>query len=496
MADNNAAIADLLPAITDPLGQAGIDPNDALRDIPGAMAKLNGTADAPEPAWFEEAQNIAPPRPGTPTGRFSQNGNPLPSGLHTPQNPTDMPDAALAPASPPAAPAVPASVTPTGDPTTPKPVPSWADLQRTNVTKGMNSLDTGDAALEAMRQQPDLATQTATLEAQRARDAAPLDPSNYKPTFGQKLLRGVTAAARGGFTTPLALAGVINPKLVGQPGYNDPTRQYTIDTSRRAAEVSSDDQQLTKAAADWKALSDRQKALATDTRSQADSRKGIATEINGQENAENNSPEGKAGTETAEFAARGTQADSMGLKGPQRTMFITNGRLPDPKQPTAEDNAMWQATQAWHRDNPGKQPGVADVNDIQQSARGLLGGRTNPNADSDAQSIVADATGKKQEFANSTTRNSDGTYTDDKGNPMTAQQFTDKINQFALDANKQLAPKGYKIDDNGTMVSTKPASKSSAPIPQPPGADVKVPGPDRKLHWGNSKTRQIYGLAE
>jgi hypothetical protein len=60
-------------------------------------------------------------------------------------------------------------VTPSGN-TTDAP---WADLQRQNVTSGMALLDKGDKALQTMQDLPDLSTQTAGLEAKRAKDATP-----------------------------------------------------------------------------------------------------------------------------------------------------------------------------------------------------------------------------------------------------------------------------------------------------------------------------------
>lgn len=322
MADGNDAVyADLLDSLS-PLTKAGIDPDDARMDRAGTMDKLLGPA---EPAPWYEAQNDVPPRPGS-----SPNGNALPPGLNSRvQAPQDAPEAdgPDAPATTPtgqtipvgtarriatdpsgtstnapdAAP-VPAGVTPSGNATVAPPKPSWADLQRQNVTSGMASLDKSDQALQTMQNQPDLASTTKNLEAQRQNQAQPLpayDPqtgkllSEYKPTVGQRLARGVEGFARAG------ILGAVDPKIGGGEAYGAPNSAYQREVQQRGGRVASLDQQIKNAADNWKATSDRAKATATDRRANADARGKISTEITGQEGIPIRQQEADAQTQNA-----------------------------------------------------------------------------------------------------------------------------------------------------------------------------------------------------
>lgn len=367
MADEN--YADLLPSLS-PLD----DPDAAMLDRKGTMEKLLGPV-TPEPqSWLDRAR-------AADTSQQASVGGPAPTSN------------TLASAAPAATPAVPAGVTPTGDASG---TPSWADLQRQNVTKGMASLDRGDASLQAMQNAPDLGSQTADLEAQRANDAAPISAydqngkvqSQYKPSFGQRLMRGVGAFARGG------IIGAVDPEAVGATAYGAPNKQFTRDVDQQGQRVKSDDQQLANAAANWKAVNDRTAALAKETRAQADSRKGISTEITSQQgipirqqeadartaDAYNSSPEGKA--EAAKelnaqtLTSRGTQADQLKLSGTNRVLFLANGKIPDPRQPTAEEIAQAQATKVFTQENGHPPQTLADYTKVRQAAKGESGGTT------------------------------------------------------------------------------------------------------------------------
>lgn len=371
MADDTA-YADLLPALS-PLE----DPDAAMLDRKATMAKLLGT-DGPTapPSWLDQmkaAQQSAPTETASAT---------------PPVPPTAAPDSA----SPSAA--VPAGVTPSGSTTS---APSWADLQRQNVTKGMASLDKGDASLQSVQDQPGLDSQTSALEAQRAKDAATIDPkaAQYKPSFGQRLMRGAEGVLRGGVLTPAAVLGAIDPSAVGGTAYGAPNKQYGLDVQKQQGTVASDDQQLSNAAANWKAANDRAKALATEQRSNADARGKLSTEITGQQNAEtsaaktpieketadaqtaeayNKSPAAKAATTEAEFTAAVKQADTLGLKGTNRTLFLANGKIPDPRQATDDEIATSQATHAFTQENGHPPQTLAEYASVRAAAKGQAGG--------------------------------------------------------------------------------------------------------------------------
>lgn len=371
---SDAAYADLLPALS-PLE----DPDAAMLDRKATMAKLLGTdGQAAPPSWLDQIK----------------------AGMQ--DDPTQTASAAppAQPAAQPTAAPVPAGVTPSGSVTKPS-------LSAQNAaTIGTMQGDYGKASQDVQREadQPDIGTQTASLEAQRAKDAAPInayDPTTgkllaaYKPSFGQRLMRGAEGVLRGGVLTPAAILGAIDPTAVGGTAYGAPNAQLGRDQQQQQGRVASDDQQLQNAAANWKSANERLKQVANDRRALATMGKDVTganveqqkvpidqqNADTGSQNADtaaavayNNSPAAKAATTQAEFEAAQKQADTLGLKGTNRTLFLANGKIPDPRQATSEDIALSQATAAWHRDNPGKEPGLKDVMSIRQAIQGKTAG--------------------------------------------------------------------------------------------------------------------------
>lgn len=370
--------ADLLDALS-PLTAAGIDPDEARMDRAGTMAKLMPDDDA-QPSWADKARQdyedqqqqaapaAAPQDDGTPAPapQLSPNGNPLPPGLNSRQ--------------PQPTPAVPASVTPTGDAST----PSLADRNSRSIDIMETNLERASNDVQNEAAQPDLATQTKTLEQMRANaqarqvaDENPYDPktgkmrAEYKPSFGQRLVRGVEGFAGGG------VIGLLDPQVGGAKPYGAPNKQFGIDQQQDAGRVAGADQQLANAAANYKATSERLAKVASDRRAVATTGKDVTGASIAQqdipikqETADNASPDAAAQKLKDAYTQRVADADAQGLKGPQRTFAIINGKIPDPKQSTAEEIALGQATAAWHHDNPNKQPGLNDVRDIASAARG------------------------------------------------------------------------------------------------------------------------------
>lgn len=355
---NDAVYADLLDALS-PVSKAGIDPDEARTDRAGTMAKLMG--DPPQPKWYEQAQNEPP---------VSPNGNALPPGLNSRQAPS--------------APAVPAGVTPTGDPSTlPQSNTGTINLMQSDYARASQ-----DVQNEAS--QPDEATVTAPLERQRVsalnRQVELQQPygqdgkllPEYKPSFGQRFMRGVQGFTRGG------VLGVADPTVAGVPSYGAPNKYLGMDQQQAAGRVAGADQQLKNAQENWKATSDRLKQIATERRALAATGKDVTGAAEAQQKipieqqrvdaesqtAANNSPDAKAEILDNAYQQRVRQADAQKLKGQSRTLYIANGKLPDPRQATAEEIAASQATAAWHRDNPGKQPGLEDIRNIQAATRG------------------------------------------------------------------------------------------------------------------------------
>jgi len=375
MADDSQ-FADMLDSLS-PLTKYGIDPDQARLDRSGTMAKLFPPDASALPSWMNQDQGSTPATPApTITGRM--------------QPPTQAPTAAPMQA------AIPASVTPSGDQTKPSLAAGNA------ATIGQMEQDYTKASQDVNNEasQPGIDTTTAALEAQRAKDAAPVsayDPQTgkllapYKPSFGQRLARGAEGVLRGGIFTPQAVLGAIDPAAVGGTGYGAPTAQYGRDVQQQQAKVASDDQQLKNAADNWKATSERLKQVAADRRALGTLGKDVtgastdqqAVPINQQkadadtQNAAstakrvyNESPQGKAEISTAEFTAAQKQADQLGLKGQQRTLFLANGKLPDPRQPTEDEIATHQATQIFTQQNGHPPQTLDEFNEVRRAAKG------------------------------------------------------------------------------------------------------------------------------
>lgn len=230
-----------------------------------------------EPAQAPQAQAAPDPRMAVPA---DEPPNPV---LRTR---TAQPQPAQA--SPASATPVPASVTPNGAATgAPK---TWADYVRAGLNRGITASDQSQTALTNLQNQPTAASANADLEQKRAAIAGnPLDPTaqEYKPGIGTRIVRGIDAVRRGG------VLGVADPGNVGATPYGAPNRQFGIDTARRAAQVSSLDQQMQENSANEKADTDRLGKIATDQRAQATTALDIGKTATGQQSAEDKTESGK-----------------------------------------------------------------------------------------------------------------------------------------------------------------------------------------------------------
>jgi hypothetical protein len=308
---NDAVYADLLDALS-PLKSAGIDPDEARVNPQAAMAKLN--PEQPKP-WYM-AQNDAPQQPGT-----SPNGNALPPGL---QSRTD------APAEPAA---VPATVTPSGDPKT-------LASSNTGVINLMQQ-DYARASQDVQNEarQPDLSAVTAPLEQQRVSAQRrqvelenPYDPKTgklleeYKPTFGQRLMRGVEGFARGG------VLGAVNPEMTGAKAYGAPNKFLAIGQQQAAGRVAGTDQQLKQAADAWKATNDRLKQIATERRALATTGKDVTGAAEAQQKLPIEQQKADADSTNAEArsAGSGPERPGQGLRAAFAGCRLDEAEGPEP----------------------------------------------------------------------------------------------------------------------------------------------------------------------
>jgi len=485
MADDGN-IADILDALSPVKG----DVDEAATDRAGTMAKLLGPA--PEPKWYEAQNNVPPP----PT---SQNGNPLPPGLNSRQAP---------PQEAPQTPAVPAGVTPSGSPS--KPDPSTLATSNTGTINLMQN-DYARASQDVQNEaaQPDEATVTAPLERQRVTAQQrqvelqnPYDPKTgkmldeYKPSFGQRFMRGVAGLARGG------VLGAVDPSIAGVGNYGAPNKQYGIDQTQAAGRVAGADQQLKLAQDNWKAQNERLKQIATDRRALATTGKDVTGAAVAQQGVPIDQQKADADTKRADDAGRpknyeeaviaaNTETDPTkraALMAAAQQMKDTELRKfaaqrPAGERPSAQLQQYGDWKAAFTRDNK-RAPTAAEIQDYTRRS-----GKVDPGAPEEVGAIVAQAMDAKQKYANSLRPQEDGTYLDRSTyKPVTAQQFQTQIDKLGRsDPNVKLAKKGYTIDETGQVVKiVAPASTPAAtPPPAPAGATDRVYAADGKTLLGH-----------
>jgi hypothetical protein len=367
----DSVYADLLDALS-PVSKAGLDPDAAAADRAGTMRTLMGDDASPTKGWWEQgemAQNNVPPRPGAET---SPNGSPLPAGLHSRQPAQDdapdaMPtDAPTVPAPAPA-PAVPAGVTPSG--TASK--PDLAGANAASIALMQSDLAKASQDVDNEAKQPDEASVLAPLEQQRVNAANrqvelqnPYDKDGkllpeYKPTLGQRLIRGVEGFARGG------VFGAVDPTIGGAKAYGAPNKELDIDQTQAAGRVAGADQQLTNARDAWKAQSDRLKAIAAERRALA--------------------PAGKDATDASikqqQVPQDQQKLDQEGTPKNEMEAIAAYGRETDPTKKAA----LWDTVQKMHQATmqekppraPGEQPteGMVRYTDLRAAAVRENGGK-------------------------------------------------------------------------------------------------------------------------
>jgi hypothetical protein len=467
------------PSAVNPLTALGIDP-DMARANPALLAALNPAGlggDTPQP------KADAPSIPGALA---------MPSG---------EPDASVATA---------AKVGGAGD--APQAAPTTTPAAPTTAT------DYGMAGLASLNQNADLATQAAKdiptsnpevdrLAAMKEKlgTQAPLydtktgkmlsqttviDPAtgqpttiDPKPTTGTRIWRGVRGGLQGLLTGGIrgGLLGAIDPALEGSQAYGAPNSAYQKAEQQREGKAAATDSNLDTAFKNWKDQMDATKARIGEFRADGTLGKDLTTGSVGMQNAAtaaqkantaqqvaDNKPDAQPKTyeelvtaanlekDPAKKAAYQSAADQ--IQKTEVKKFSTQA-----PRPSAEEQENASLTAAWRKEHPG-QPLTVDVLKDLYARRGS--GKGDPNSDDEASSIVADATAKKQQFADGYERNPDGSYNKkgtfgDPKEQISAKQFQDKLDGFRNDANVKLAKKGAQIDEQGNIVH-----KDSADNPQ------------------------------
>lgn len=289
---------------------------------------------------------------------------------------------------------------------------------------------------------------------------------NPKASTARKIWRGVRGGLLGfaGGGIPGAIVGAIAPqRTTGGEGYNAPSTAYQRAEQRREEELGATDTSLQGATQRWKEAVDAAKAKAGEFRSNASLGKDLTTGATGLINAENK--ENKPEISQQEFDQRVKQADRLGLKGPQRNLFIANGKLPDPTRPTEGELTAQQvarATSIWKASHGGKEPQtLEDFNQIQSAARGQLdkgAGKKSPEQIEQQKNAAI-------EKANSTFATADMT------DPASAlAQYQKQLQTIQDGYENDLAASGYPtthqlvgVDSKGQVTWTPQA----APVPAP-----------------------------
>ena len=518
---------------TAPLSAMGYDP-DELRANPAsraeAVGKLAGPYAAPQAPETKGAQDQA--QAAQQSAQIAQGG---PAPAIAPRGPVP---AAPAPTAPtprlmsrvidkgPAAPAatgagrsVPETLGPAADavtapaasnPAAPSPTPTAAPWQADAAEAARGELDLAkqaQGAFTALPSAPDTAgidtrIETESLPTNRAATDPATGKPLYKPTVGQRIVRGLEGFAAGG------IPGVLDPKRYGATAYGAPNAAYQTAEAGRTQALQSDEQKKADLLARFNLASktalDRAKGIetvapdykdagtvATDAQNaQTNQQKADTAAAAEQNRATEASPAGKAAVTQAEFDQYGKEADNLHLTGYMRSLFIGNkGKLPDPKQATAEETARATAMRTF-RQQYGRDPQTLDeINQVNASAGGRLKDESLSDTPPDpvraaAQSGLANVTAYTTQWR----RNADGSYqsaTPDTFKRISGAEYEATVGKLRDQANKGIAKQGWMIDGQGQLVKTpEAAAKAAAPAagkPQPAPDGTRRQGPKGEI---------------
>lgn len=485
------------------LQQLGYDPDEVrmkptLRDE--LMAKLAGPYAAERTAApVQVAQNTPPPALASPNPR-SQNGNDIsaPSGQPrlfnrvqptVPQQPVPSTLGSATVDASTTTPATSASVSSTG-------TSSAAPSNTVDITNARSAAD------KLLAPEPDIpdTTREDTMISAKSIPLNQRDPM-YKEGTAGKVGRGfkgfAVGLARGG--VPAALGGAVDPALVGQKAYGAPNSDYDIDDETRKAQLGLAQKQKLDALARFKMQADLRKQQDTASHDAGEIANATAklpneatTASADMLRAQSGTPDAKQKESENQFKENQSRADKMGLKGSQRTLYLANGKLPDPRQATAEDIGRAQATAAWHRDNPGKQPGLDDIRSINAAVSGseIKGGKNGKPISPALQNKILDE--KKAAMDLATAQYRDGMdksgQTFKQSDYVAAMQAAQDKFEAAIEAEGGTTDH-MTVNADGSWTAAKGAALATSTLPPPPpggtpklGADGAWPGSPKQAN--------------
>ena len=303
----------------------------------------------------------------------------------------------------------------------------------------------------------------------------------YKVGFGTRLLRGLKGVGEGITTGKGALRGAIDPASVGGKAYGAPNDAYDTAMGKYDQAMATLEEQSGNTAANFKRVQDLRVARDKGLNEGAETYGRTVT--GGADLAKLEDPGGKNALAVQTQTRRLNFANSdpiLKKPGYTRSRYLATGEIQPAKEPTFEEQEYNRQVSGWKQTNPGQKMTPEIEQQIYSSVRkpGEAGGNDAVGA------IVADATGKKQKFINGFDRQPDGSYLK-KGaakygnrkedDVLTPDQYAAKVEQFRLDANKELVKHGAEIGADGQVV--RKATGPREAIPSAPGAPPAAPRP-------------------
>jgi hypothetical protein len=389
-------------------------------------------------------------------------------------------------------PAVPGTITPSGTPDDPN--------QKTLQDASGMGMDFA----KNLAAQPTLEQKLQPIEDQRKAIAQPIDPMKYKPTAGQRIVRGLVGAGLGVAEHGIfgGLRGALDPESVGGTAYSAPTRQFSLAAQRQAGQLASIDQQEKLAQDTYKDDTGRAKDVITSIN---DIGKNAAAGQNSQARMDT----AAARTETAKVA--GQLADIK----QQVADFQGQGKVPTSYEATVAAAALEKDPERKASLNgAAKTMAATELKKFQYKAK-ADGAEANNTF---RQSLIDSATEKVKALQDKYTYNPRRNQYENPNNPndvLNPNEYTDKKNEISSDLDKQLGqkkmkPLGVRFNSadagagkptgraarNAPAAAPAPAApKKPAPptptAPAPDGATDMALGSDGQYHYRDSARRDL-----
>lgn len=270
----------------------------------------------------------------------------------------------------------------------PSPQPLDATASR-GLQSEMSTADDLRSAANAMTPDPSISAAQGKLSQDQGTFINPKDPK-YKAGLGTRVLRGLRGAALGlaGGGIPGAIVGSLDPGAIpGNKAYSAPTDAYDQAAQAHNRLLTQDESGVASATDNWKRQFDAQKERMTGLNNAGEGYGRAVTGATGQQNAAteadnaatnavragNESPDAKLKLSAGEMSQRAGMFAKYNGPASQRSMYILTGKMPDPRQATAEELATGQALRAFRAENGGREPQtLEEFNKVQSAARGTM----------------------------------------------------------------------------------------------------------------------------